>query len=91
VPQFYFDFDDSIVAISDKDGQDLPALEAVRKEAHRLLSGMPSGLTTKDGGKQDLNVDVWDATGEFVYTATLSWPGQPPVQETTPSASLAKP
>ena len=91
MPLFYFDLDDNIVAISDKDGQDLPDLEAVRKEAHRLLSGMLSGLTTEDGGKQNFNVDVWDATGEFVYTATLSWPGQRAVQETTLSASLAKP
>ena len=70
VPHFYFDIDNSVTGTADKAGQALPDLEAVRKEAHRLLPDVAPDVILEDGDRHQLTVDVWDAAGEFVYTAT---------------------
>ena len=68
MPHFFFDTYSSFVDI-DEVGQELPNLEAVRREIRKSLPAMLSD-DIADRDKAQFRIDVRDASGKCVVTAS---------------------
>lgn len=75
MPRCLFDIHRNGEVIVDSEGQDLPDLDAVRKEAMAIMPEIASADIAKDGDRQNFVIVARDETGKPVYTATLSYVG----------------
>lgn len=70
MPLCFFDINDGKFTL-DEEGTECADLEAVRREAKRVLPAIAKEVLPKDGDNQNLIVRARDERHETVYTATL--------------------
>ena len=76
MPRYFFDVHDGDRPTKDEEGQELPDLPSVRKTVLSLLPDIAREVMPDDGDRHDVILDVHDATGMVIYTATLSLIGR---------------
>jgi glycine/D-amino acid oxidase-like deaminating enzyme len=74
MPRYFFDTHDG-GTVKDDTGTEFPDLDAVRKEAMRLLPDIARDEVPRDGDHRTFVVLVTDEDGRPVYSATLSYTG----------------
>lgn len=70
--QFFFDSHDNGRTARDEEGMDLADRDAAREQALSALPDIARDVLPRDGDRRDMIVDVRDASGRIVFTATLS-------------------
>ncbi len=73
---YYFDIHDGEHDTRDEEGSEFAELDAVRREAIRILPDIAREVMPNDGDRRDVIVDVRNGTGMVIYTATLSLIGR---------------
>ena len=71
MPLFFFDIHDGVTYTRDSEGSDLPDEETARREAQGVLPDIARDKLP-DGERRDFIVDLRNADGRYIYTATLS-------------------
>ncbi len=81
--KFFFDVDDGVCPTCDSDGQEFPNRKTASQKATGLLAEIAKDHAMK-GICKDITVDLKNASGRVVFTATLSvkakwisWKGAP--------------
>lgn len=74
MPRYFFDIHDGTFLL-DEIGVECPDLDAVRKEAKRVLPEIAREILPEDGDHHTMTVQVRDDQYETVYTATLMFSG----------------
>ncbi|ACB22393.1 hypothetical protein CTI14_08770 [Methylobacterium radiotolerans] len=62
MPRFFIDLHDGTELVRDKDGYDLPSLEAARSQAVKIMTRIAQGLSDRPG-RQDYIAAVRDDAG----------------------------
>ena len=75
MPKFFLDLHDGVQLTRDPYGLELENSEEARKEAIGVLPDLARDVPP-DRDRRDFTVDVRTATGEVIYTATLSLTGR---------------
>ena len=75
MPRYSFDIHRNGEVMIDSECQELPDVEAVRKEAMAVLPEIALNALRVDGDRQNFVVVARDQSGVPVYTATLSYVG----------------
>lgn len=71
MPRFFFNVRDGAILIEDHNGSDFSGLEDAKEEAIQAAAARAKGrLASADA--RDVTVEVRDAQGEQVFTATVS-------------------
>lgn len=70
--RFFFDTNDSGSVARDDEGMDLADRDAARQQALNALPDIARDVLPRDGDRRDMIVDVRDASGRMVFTASLS-------------------
>ncbi len=73
--RYFFDIYDDKEPQIDTDGVEFASLEAVRKEAQRLLPDVARSEIPEDGDRRSFVVVVRDETHHSIYAATLTYTG----------------
>ena len=74
MPRYFFDIHDGTFLLDDI-GIDCANLDAVRREAKRVLPEIAREILPEDGDHHTMTVRVRDEQFETVYTATLMFNG----------------
>lgn len=74
MPRYFFDIHDGTFLLDDV-GIDCANLDAVRREAKRVLPEIAREILPEDGDHHTMTVRVRDEQFETVYTATLMFNG----------------
>lgn len=72
MPRFFFHFRDQNGFKKDKEGQDLPDVQAAHAEALKTAQELWSDLPPEMAGPDKISIEIADETGETVLT-WLSW------------------